>query len=105
MLHVNYENRIGYYTLHQGENKFKIWFCHANCLCAEVYFYKDEEGIDMVQLNRFFGDLKHLKNCAKAGLFEDYRVSGVTLFAKEMNDDLWKMVRVFAENGVKVTIK
>lgn len=105
-LHVDFENRIGYYTLHSqdGSKKWKIWFCHANALCAEIYFYKDENGEEMANLHSFFGDVEHLRRCAKAGLLTNYG-AGVTLYAKEMNNDLWKMARIFAENGIKVTIK
>ena len=44
MLNVSYKNKIGYFTLTQGENKFRINICHANCLCAMMYFYTDNEG-------------------------------------------------------------
>ncbi len=105
MLNVDYRNRIGYYTLVQGERQFKIWFCHCNALCAEMYFYTDKEsGEERVQVYSFYTDLKHLKNCAKEGLLGGYE-KGITLFAKEMNNDLWKLARIFAENGIKVTIK
>ena len=106
MLHVDFKNRIGYYTLHSqdGQNKWKIYFCKANALCAEIYFYKDENGKEMANLHSFFGDVQHVKNCAKDGLLTGYQ-SGVTFYAKEMSNDLWKMARVFAENGIKVTIK
>lgn len=104
-LNVSYKNRIGYYTLTQGENKFKIYFCHANALCAEMYFYTDKEsGKKRVQLYSFYVDLQHLKNCAKDGLLDHYG-NGITLFAKEMDKDLWEMVKIFAKNGISVKIK
>lgn len=103
-LHVNYDRKIGHYTLTQGENKFKIHFCACNALCAEIYFYKDDEGREMCQLHSFFADIQHVKNCAKAGLLNTYE-SGITLYAKEMSNDLWKMARIFTEQGIKVTIK
>ena len=105
MLNVSYKNRIGFYTLVQGENKFKVWFCHANALCAEMYFYTDAEGVKRTQLYSFYVDIQHLKNCAKDGLLKDCYTKGVTLYAKEMNKDLWQMAKIFAENGIKVTIK
>lgn len=46
-LHVNYKNRMGYCYLHSrgDENrKWKVWFCHANALCALMYFYRDEDN-------------------------------------------------------------
>ena len=65
-VNVSYVNRIGYCTLKQGENKFKIWFCHMNGLCAMMYFYNEvEDGkkIQMVHLHAFFSDLTHAKRC------------------------------------------
>ena len=104
MLHVDYTKKIGYYTTEQNGRKFKIWLCHANCLCAEIYFYTDEDGHRAGMLRSFFGDIQHVKNCAKAGVLTGYH-SGVTLYAREMNKELWEMARIFAENGIKLTIK
>lgn len=97
-------NRIGYYTTLQNGRKFKIWLCPANALCAEIHFYKDENGEEKAHLYSFFGDIQHVKNCAKNGHLTGYH-SGVTLYAKMINNELWKMVRIFSENGIKVTIK
>ena len=44
MLNVSYKNKIGYFTLGRGKGKIRIDICHANCLCAMMYFYKDENG-------------------------------------------------------------
>ena len=74
-------------------------------LCAEMYFYKDKEsGKKRVQLYSFYVDIQHLKNCAKDGLLDHYG-NGITLFAKEMDKDLWEMAKIFTKNGIKVTIK
>ena len=104
MLNVSYKNRIGYYTIKQNGRRFKIWFCHANALCAEICFYKDENGVKRISLYSFFGDIQHVKNCAKNGHLNGYE-NGITLFAKEMDKDLWEMAKIFAENGIKVAIK
>ena len=45
MLKVDYKKPYGYYTLTQGEKKFKIMLCKANAMWAEMYFYKDEVSI------------------------------------------------------------
>lgn len=106
MINVNFKDRLGYYTL-QSQDKsksWKIWFCRANCLLAEIYFYKDENGEDMANLHSFFGDIQHVKNCAKSKVLTGYE-KGITLYAKKMNKNLWDMVRIFSENGIKVTIK
>lgn len=109
-LNVSYKNRIGYYTDTQEidgkKYKYKMWFCHANALCAIMYFYnKEEDGkkVPMVQLHGFFADLNHAKRCIKDGYF-----SGCSNFhfkAKEMDKGLWAMVKYMAEQGIKVTIE
>lgn len=103
-LHVDFDHKIGYYTLKQGERKYKIYFCACNALCAEIHFHKDEQGKKRGLLHSFFGDLQHVRNCAKAGCLNHYG-NGVTLYAKEMSNDLWKMAKIFTEHGIKVTIK
>lgn len=108
MLNVSYKNRIGYYTLtsQDGQNKWKIWFCHANALCAMMYFYnekKDGKKQSMVQLHNFFVDLEHAKRCIKNDTFHD--CSNFHLYAKEMDDKMWKLVKIMTKNGIKVTIK
>lgn len=105
-VNVSYANRIGYCTLKQGENKFKIWFCHMNGLCAMMYFYNEvEDGkkIPMVHLHAFFSDLTHAKRCINNDFFADY--SNFHFYAKELNNDLWRMIRVMTEKNIKVTIE
>lgn len=108
MLNVSYKNRIGYYTLksQDGQNKWKIWFCHANALCAMMYFYnekKDGKKTPMVQLHSFFVDLEHAKRCIKNDTFHD--CSNFHFYAKEMDDRMWKLVKIMTKNGIKVTIE
>lgn len=105
MLNVSYVNRMGYCTL-KDENdkpKWKIWFCHANCLCAMMYFYKDENKVDMVQLHMFFNDVQHAKRCIEDNIFERY--CNFHFYAKEMDERMWKLVKVMTKNGIKVTIE
>lgn len=106
-LRVNYKNRIGYYTqedkLDDIVQKHKIWICHANALCAFMYFYRDEKGVNMVQLMGFCGDIQHVKNLIEDGWFDS--CSNFHFFAKEMDADLWKMVKLLAKHGIKVTIE
>ena len=111
MLNVSYKNRIGYCTLTQesieGKHKWKIWFCHANCLCAMMYFYdkteEDGKKTPMVQLHMFFNDVKHAENCIKDNIFRDY--SNFHFYAKEMDDRMWKLVKIMTKHGIKVTIE
>lgn len=105
-LHVSYRNRMGYCYCDNVDRtgKAKVWFCHANALCAMMNFYKEENGEEWTNLHCFFADIEHLKRCAKDGLLDHYK-AGITLYAKAMDNNLWKMARIFAESGIKVTIK
>lgn len=109
MLNVSYENRIGYYTLHSqdGKNKWKIWFCHANCLCAMMYFYNEvgEDGkkTPMVNLHNFFLDNEHAKKCIEHDTFRD--CSNFHFFEKEMDNRMWTLVKTMVKHGIKVTIE
>ena len=106
-LNVSYKNRIGYHyqedRLDDIVQKRKVWICHANALCAFMYFYKDEHGKDMAQLMGFACDIQHVKNLIENGWFAP--CSNFHFFAKEMNADLWKMVKLLAEAGIKVTVE
>ena len=106
MLNVSYENRIGYYTRTWNVNDYKVWFCHANCLCAEVHFYKDENDRDMVSLQGFYADIQHLKNCFKDKSMKLYGdCKDFHFYAKELDKELWKMIQLLTKNGIKVTIE
>lgn len=109
-LTVNYKNRIGYYTetrtVGNITRKYKIWLCHANALCAMMYFYTtEEEGKKnkMVQLCGFFDDTTHAKRCIQDGFFKD--CSGFHLRAKQMDSRHWKLAELLTRNGIKVTIE
>lgn len=112
MLNVSYVNKIGYYTETQTiggiTKKYKIWFCHANALCAMMYFYNDvdkETGktTKMVQLVNFFDDIKHAKRCIDDGYFDN--ASGFHINAKEMYPEFWKLVKYMVSKGIKVTLE
>lgn len=103
-LHVDFDRKLGHYTLKVADKTYKIYFCACNALCAEIHLYKDEQGEKRGLLHSFFGDVQHVRNCAKNGILTGYG-NGITLYAKEMNNDLWKMARIFTEQGIKVTIK
>lgn len=101
MVSVDYNKTFGFYTLVQGDSAYIINFCKGNVLCAEIYFYED--GNRRGQLQSFFADIPHLRNCAKAGILDHYG-EGITLYSEQMDTNLWKMARIFAEQGIKVTI-
>ena len=118
-LNVSYRNRIGYYTKTEDwpkdepERKFKNWICHANCLWADMYFYKVREdyeqfgtkykkGDKMAQVIAFWCDTGHLKRALKDGAY--HGADDFHFFADQMDADIWKAVKILAEAGKKVTI-
>lgn len=107
MLNVSYKNKIGYYTLTQtradGTHKFRIDICHANCLCAMIYFYTDSDGEKMARLNTFLMDIPHAKDCIKDNVFDG--CDNFVFKAKQCDSNMWKLIRLLADNGKKVTIK
>lgn len=98
---------MGYYIIRWDNKDYKVWFCHANALCAMLHFYKDEKDgkkVDMVQLLGFFADIKHAKACLADDIFRNCRC--FTFFAKEMNPNMWKLVKLMTTKyGIKITIK
>lgn len=58
MVHVNYNERMGYYYAPATNGKkCKVWLCGANCLWAEMNFYaKKEDGKEW---------LRFWRNCLK----------------------------------------
>lgn len=105
MLRVNYKDVIGYYTLTQGDNKYKITLCGCNALWAEMQFYTNGNGEKMAQFYSFIDDVQHLKNCIKnCPDFYD-GASNFVFYAKNMDDRVWKAVRLISKLGKKITIK
>ena len=118
-VNVSYGNRIGYYTKteiwpDEPEQKYKNWICHANCLWADMYFYKVKEdferfgkkykkGDKMCQLIAFWSNPKHLKDALRDGAYE--RADDFHFFADQMDAEIWKAVKILAEAGKKVTIE
>lgn len=118
-LNVSYRNRIGYYTKTEDwpkdepERKFKNWICHANCLWADMYFYKVREdyeqfgtkykkGDKMAQVIAFWCDTGHLKRALKDGAY--HGADDFHFFADQMDADIWKAVKILVDAGKKVTI-
>lgn len=103
---VDYKKRIGCWTATYNGKKKTIWLCRANCLWAEMNFYRKEQDgkrVDMAQLCGFYADPGHLKRCISAGCVPDYK--GLTFFASELDAEIWKAVKVLTGNGIKVAIK
>lgn len=107
-LNVSYKNRIGYCTLHSQDkqHKWKIWFCHANCMCAMIYFYNEVENgkrVPMTQLHGFFLDSDHAKGLIKRDFFTNY--TNFHFYEKEMDSRMWQLVKIMTQHGIKVTIE
>ena len=117
-LRVSYRNRIGYYTKterwpDEPEKKFKNWICHANCLWADMYFWKAKvdyehfgskvkKGDKMAEVIAFWLDPQHLKNALKEGAY--HGADDFHFFADQMDTDIWKAVKILVDAGKKVTI-
>lgn len=116
-LRVSYKNRIGYYTKTEHWNepaqKYKNWICHANCLWADMYFYKVskdferfgekfKKGEKVAQVIAFWTDPQHLKNALKDGAYSG--ADDFHFYADQMDADIWKAVKILADAGKKVTI-
>ena len=105
-IRVDYGKRMGYCLAPAcNGKKAKVWICRANCLWAEINFFRrveDGKRHDKAQLCGFFADLGHLKRYL---VNTETHFHDLTFFAKEMNTELWKAVKILTENGVKVTIK
>ena len=86
MLYVDYEKKLGKITwLYNGE-EFEVYIDKANCLGALIYEYQ-EDGRNMVQLQGFWNDVQHLKNCL--GLTKDFKQDG------NIYKDLFKRVTLY----------
>lgn len=119
MLRVSYVDRIGWYTKtekwpDEPEQKYKNWICHANCLWADMYFYKVKEdyeefgkkrkkGDKMAQLIGFWCDIGHLKRAMKDDCYSG--ADNFHFYADQMDAQIWKAVKILAEAGKKVTIE
>ena len=82
MLLVDYKITYGVLKIKDAHNKvFNIKIHSANCLCAFIYHYKDDNGKKWVNLFSFLHDEKHINNIMKnsKALFSHSNVVGVRL--------------------------
>ena len=102
-----YANPVGYFTETQTyggiKKEYKVSMLRANCLWAELYIYKNDEGEEMEQFVGFYYDLNHLKKDIKNGYLkerDDYH-----FYASAMYEDHWKAVDELVKAGKHVTIE
>ena len=102
-----YANPVGYFTETQTcggiKKEYKVSMLRANCLWAELYFYKNEEGNEMQQFVGFYDDLNHLKENIKDGYLkerDDYH-----FYESVMSENHWKAVEELVKAGKRVTIE
>lgn len=57
----------------------------------------------MAQLVCFFADLSHAKKCLKDDTLAEW--DNFVFNAKQCDTQIWKLIRLLAENGKKVTVK
>lgn len=102
-----YANPVGYFTETQTycslKKEYKVSMLRANCLWAELYFYKDDDGDEMEQFVGFYDDLNHLQKDINDGYLkkrDDYH-----FYASAMYEDHWKAVYKLVKAGKRVTIE
>lgn len=106
MLRVNYKNKYGYYKTPEGT---KIYICESNCMWAEIYIYKNDEGKKKGQLNGFFADSEHLKrfidNLPERFVGYKFVFSAANINKSFEKKELWKSIQIITEHGAQVVIK
>ena len=112
MLNVSYKNTFGYFTetleTSVGVFKNRIDICSANCVCAMVHA-KEEcpdpnfPNYKVRPLFAYFKDMAHAKRAIKGNIFRN--CNNFVFNAKNCNTEMWKIIRLIAESGKKVTIK
>ena len=82
-----YANPVGYFTETQTcggiKKEYKVSMLRANCLWAELYIYKNDEGEEMEQFVGFYRDLNHLKKGINGGYLnerDDYHFSASAVY-------------------------
>lgn len=118
-LRVSYKDRIGYYTKtekypDEPVQKFRNWICHANCLWADMYFYKAAEdyvrygvkvkkGQKLNQLIAFWVDTDHLRRGLKGGAYDG--CDDFHFYADQLDSTIWAGIKALVAAGKKVTIE
>ena len=102
-----YANPVGYFTETQTcggiKKEYKVSMLRANCLWAELYIYKNDEGEEMEQFVGFYHDLNHLKKGIDGGYLKDR--DDYHFYASAMYEDHWKAVEELVKAGKRVTIE
>ena len=102
-----YANPVGYFTETQTcggiKKEYKVSMLRANCLWAELYIFKNDEGEEMEQFVGFYHDLNHLKKDIKNGYLKDR--DDYHFYASAMYEDHWKAVDELVKAGKRVTIE
>lgn len=102
-----YANPVGYFTETQSykdeERKYKVSMLRANCLWAELFFFKDSECREMEQFVGYCADLAHLRRKIKDGDLwnrDDYH-----FYASAMDTKTWNAVAELVKAGKRVSIE
>ena len=102
-----YANPVGYFTETQTcggiKKEYKVSMLRANCLWAELYIFKNDEGEEMEQFVGVYHDLNHLKKSIDGGYLKDR--DDYHFYASAMYEDHWKAVEELVKAGKRVTIE
>ena len=104
MLRVSYGVEYGSIKVKSadGTHTFDVKIHPANCWCAFIYHYKNENGEKMAQLWNFLADTQHAKNIMK----EFDTLLGSSVVSCKLNvyyKEAQQLVKPMAQSGYKVT--
>lgn len=103
MLRWYYKKRIGYIYIYQYGRTYVGNIFGGNVLCVFTRFFKDDKtGKTMEQLDSFFVDEKHIKNCIKDNIdicpYSNTKSVRLNFYYKEA----MVLAKYFTMQGVKV---
>lgn len=91
--------------MHQNEViKFKMNIYEANCLCAVIYEFENEEGKKQYQFYSFFSDLEHLKRCLKDGILTNGADKWLKVKLNTFYKDSLKIAKELSKAKIKVEL-
>lgn len=107
MLRVDFKKKIGEITEVRKGNEYTFPLYACNGLCAWVAEY-EEDGKEMVQLQGFFCDEQHAKNCfglGKTGKKNIYEGSITKVKLNTADKGMVKLAKLMAQAFDDITIE
>ena len=101
-LHWNWDCKIGELLIRQGEQEFIINVYQGNALAIFIYEFKDEKGVEKYQVQQFFCDKEHFRNCAREF---NYAEDWVKLTLWKVPKDFWVLLKDLVKRDVVIEIR